>query len=343
MDLFGNHSKKRVIAYSLLGMLFGFVSYISVGLASNILVYPLLLCLLFAKAGIIPVMVSIAVASAIFTSLTGVTGTLLAFLLLVLPALLTIGAVAGKTPFFTQLKITIGGFGGSVIALLLVGGALAGGNLVDAILPAVRQAIEALPVSMQDALLTVMYPDLTTSTAASIPVLDVLIRKQYLSDLMLVLREDLLDQLLPMLLRSSLVSAFIASYLTPRSLFLKGRLPQTCFVPLSQFALNGTHTVGLVLATFAAYLIDVFSGVPSVTTFLTMFTIMECVFAVQGMAAWDRMLCAGKATYARKIVSLGAMYVIAPTILSAIGLCSALFGRRGLLIRIKSNKNNNNN
>ena len=342
MDLFGNHSKKRVIAYSLLGMLFGLVSYMSVGLASNILVYPLLLCLLFVKAGLIPVLVSIAMFSAVFTALTGIAGTLLAFLVLALPALLTIAAVAGKLPFFRQLKITIGGFGGSVVALLLISAAFAGGNLVDAILPAVRQAIESMPASMQDALLTVMYPDLIGVNATSIPVLDVLIRKQYLNDLFLVLREDLLDQLLPMLLRSSLVSAFIAAYFTPRALFVKGRLPQECFVPLSQFALSGQHTVGILLTTFAAYLIDVFSGIPSVTTFLTMFTIMECVFAVQGMAAWDRMLCAGKAGFGRKAFSLGAMYVIAPTILSAIGICSALFGRRGLLIRIKKHNDNNN-
>lgn len=342
MDLFGTHSKKRVIAYSLLGMLFGLVSYMSLSLAGNVMLYPLLLCFLYAKAGLIPVLVSIAGFSASFTTFAGLGGTLLGFVVLVLPALLTISAIAGKLPYFRQFKISICAFGGSVIAMLLIAAALSGGNLVDSILEIVRQSVEALPASMQDAMLTLLYPNLTSVNATSIPVLDVLIRRQYMNDFFLTLREDLLDQMLPMLLKSSLTSAFLASYLTPRSLYLKGRLPQECFVPLSQWGLSATHTVGILLTTLAAYLIDTFAGTGSVTTFLTMFTIMECAFAVQGMAAWDRMMCAAKASYRRKLVAVGGIAIIAPTFLSAIGMCSALFGRRGLLMKI-TRKNNNNN
>lgn len=340
MDLFGTHSKKRVIVYSLLGMLLGLVSYMSLSLASNIMLYPLLLCFLYVRAGLIPVLVSIAGFSAVFATLAGVGGTLLGFLMLVLPALLTISAIAGKLPYFHQLKISVCAFGGSVVAMLLIAATLSGGNLVDSIIQIVRQSIESLPASMQDALLTLFYPDLTSVNATSIPVLDVLIRRRYMNDLFLTLREDLLDQMLPMLLRSSLISAFLAAYLTPRSLYLKGRLPQECFVPLSQWGLSGTHTVGILLTTLAAYLIDMFAGAGGVTAFLTMFTIMECVFAAQGMAAWDRMMCAAKASYRRKLVVIGGMAIIAPSFLSAIGICSALFGRRGLLMKI-TNKNNN--
>ena len=338
MSLFGNYSKKHIILYSVLGMLFGLGSYMTLTLSSTCLVFPVLLCFLFAKSGFVPVLIAIAAYAAGFTCILGPVAALLMAILLVLPALLVILATAKGTPYFTQLKIGVFGFAGSVVALLLIAGAASGGNLVDSVLEVFRESIEALPTAMQDALLTVLYPDLAGVNATSIPILGNVVREQYLNDFITEMRGTLIDEMLPTLLKSSLVTAFLCSYLTARPLAVRGDIPQNAFQPLSKWAMPGQMCVGLLLTTFAAYLIDMFSGTGSVTTFLTMFTIMECVFTVQGLAAFDRMLCAGKASMLRKVVTLGGMYVLAPSVLSGIGICSAIFGRRGLLINMK-NKN----
>lgn len=341
MSLFGNYSKKHIILYCLLGMLFGLCSYMTLTLSSTCLIFPLLLCFLFVKSGFAPVLVAITAYAASFSYMLGPVAALLLAVLLVLPALLVIIATAKGTPYPTQLKISVFAFGGSVAALLLLAGAASGGNLVDAVLDIFRHSIESLPSSMQDALLTVFYPDLAGVNATDIPILGNVVREQYFNDLFTDMRGMLIDEMLPTLLQSSLITAFLCSYLTARPLYVRGDVSEEAFLPLSKWAISGQMCVGVLLTTFAAYLIDTYAGSGSVTTFLTMFTIMECVFSAQGMAAFDRMLCASKASYTRKVLTLGGMYVLAPSVLSGIGICSAIFGRRGLLINMK-NKNTPN-
>lgn len=337
MPLFGNHSKKEIIIWSVLGIIFGLISYMTITLSTTLLLYPLLLCMLYCKGGFVPVLVSIAAYAASFTAILGPAPALMLGVVLVLPALLTIIATAKQLPYFTQLKVSVFGFAGGVIALLLGMSSLTGGNLVDAVIEMLNAAIQTLPVTMQDGMLTMLYPDIGPVSATGIPVLGDIVRNRYWTDFFNEMRGTLLDQMLPMLLQSSLTTAFLGSYLTARSQFLRGNLSPEGFVSLDKWAMPGHMCAGILLTTFAAYLYDTFLGAGSVSTFLTMFTIMECVFAVQGMAAWDRLLVATKAGFRRKLFILGGAMILAPSFLSAIGICSALFGRRGLLIKMKKN------
>lgn len=337
-----NRPGKRTLLYCLLGILFGAGSYLSLALSSTVLLYPLILCFLFVKAGWMPVLFSVTTFGGLLTAMMNLPSMLLLALMQVVPAIVTIAVADRSAPYFTQLKASVFSFAGCSIALLLILGIMTKGSLVDAIITMMSDAMRAMPASMQDAVLSVAYPDLAENAGKSIPILGNLVRTEYWEAFFREMRESLLNEMLPMLIKSALTTAFLCSYLTARSLRLQDRIHATAFVPISQWSLPGQVTVGILLTTLAAYLYDTFAATGSVSTFMTMFTIMECVFAVQGMAAWDRMLCAGKAGFGRKAFSLGAMYVIAPTILSAIGICSALFGRRGLLIRIKKHNDNNN-
>ena len=339
MSLLGHHSPQRVILYSLLGMLLGLGSYMTLSLATYVLLFPLLLCLLFAKSGLVPMLTAIAGFALSFTYLFGAATAALMSIMLIIPALLTIFATCKGLPYFQQLKISLFSFGGSVLLLLLIVGALSGGNLVDSVLEIFRASFHALPDTMQDALLVTLYPDLAGVNASDIPILGDIVRSRYLNDFLNELRGTLMNEMLPMLMKSSLITALLCSYFTARPLALRNEIPQTAFIPLSQWFMPGSLCVGLLLTTFAAYLIDSFSSAGGVSTFLTMFSIMECLFCAQVMAAWDRMLNAGKASYRRKCITLGALYVLASGVITGIGICSAIFGRQGLLMKMKNHRN----
>lgn len=325
------------IGFDLLGILFGLLSYMSLALSTSVLLYPLLLCFLFVKAGWRPVVVSV-IAYAIATAgIVGIPAMLLLSLLIVVPAIVTIAVSDQSAPYFTQFKSSVFTFGGCAAALLIVLGILTKGNLVDAFIAMLDQSVRTLPASVQDAILTTAYPDLADVNAKSIPILGNMVRAEYWTSFFRTMRETLLNHMVPTLLKSVLTSAFLCSYLTARSLRLQDRTHETAFVPLSQWHIPHHMTIGILLTTLAAYLYDTFAASGSVGVFLTMFTIMECVFGIQGLAAWDRLMCAAKATFRRKVIMGGLLILVAPTFVSAIGLCSALFGRHGLLLRMKNN------
>lgn len=336
MAQFETRPGRQTILYSLLGIVFGILSYISLALSSAVLLYPLMLALLYVKAGWLPVIFSVLTFGALHASMLGMPAMLLLALLTVAPAVATLMAAERGLPHFTQLKISVFSFGGCALAVLLILGVLTNGNLVDALVDMMDKSMRALPATVQDTVLTAYYPDLADKGAKAIPILGDAIRSKYWDSFFREMRESLLAQIIPSLLKSALTTAFLCSYLPARSLRLRGKTPEAAFVPLSRWALPGQVTVGITLTTLAAYLYDSVAATGSVGTFMTMFTIMECVFSVQGIAAWDRMMCAAKATYRRKAITAGAMYLLAPTFLSAIGLCSALFGRHGLLMKMKN-------
>ena len=327
---------RRRILYSLLGVLCGFISYLSLAVSTTALVYPLLLCFLFVKAGWLPVILSAASFGVAFSAMMGVPGMLLAGLVLLFPALITIAVADHSAPYFTQLKASVFSFAGSAAALLLILGVATKGTLVDAVVQFMDSTMRAMPAAIQDAVLTSYFPDLAENGAKSIPILGNAIRAEYWVVFFAEMRELLIDNLLPTMLKSALTTSFLCSYFTARSLRLQNRIHETAFVPISRWALPGQVTVGILLTTLAAYLYDSFAGTGGVGVFMTMFTIMECVFGVQGIAAWDRMMCAAKASFRRKMIMGGLVAIFAPTFISAIGLCSALFGRHGLLIKMKN-------
>lgn len=335
MSLFANHTPKQVTVFSLIGLVIGLLSYCTLLTATTALIFPLLLCFLYLKGGFVPVLSGILGYAMSFTLLTGPAGALLLSLMMVLPALLTIITAAKGLPYFTQLKISVFSYAGSIALLLAGAGAMAGGNLVDIVIESGYAFMLELPAEVQSSILTRFYSDLMEVNATGVPLLTEAVRLQYWKDFFLTLRDSLQLQLLPMLLKSGLTTAFLSSYLTARALRLRNEIPETAFVPLSQWQLSGQMTVGILLTTLASYLLNLFGLSNGAAVFLTMFTVMECVFAVQGAAAWSRMLCAAKAGFPRKVITVGIMAMIASTFLSAIGICSAAFGRKGLLMNMK--------
>lgn len=332
----GSFSKKRVILFSILAAVLGLGSFMTLSVASSVLLMPILLCLLYAGGGPLPLLVGSILCCATFASLAGSAGALLAFLALVFPALAVAAAMLGGTRYAVQLKISVAAHVGGMLLMLVLASVMTGGQLIEALVEALRQSIDIMPKSFQDTLLIMLYPELSPSGAMIS--LSSAVRTQYLNDLFRQMNGELSLQTLPMLLQSSLLSAGLASYLPARALRKRDQLAEEAFRPISEWFMPGQLCVGILLTTLASYLLTLTGTAGADTAFIAMSGILRTVFAAQGVAAMDRMLCASRASTARKVLMIGAVYLLAPSLVTVAGLCSALFGRKGLIHQMK-NKN----
>ncbi len=335
MWLFGSFSKKRVILFSLLSVFVGLTSFVSLSLAPYLLLTPILLCLLYSGGGLLPVLTGAVFSCASFSFFGGPLSALLAFLALVLPALLTVIAIQQEVSYPTQLRISVAGHVGGMLLMLLLASALTGGQLIAMLVVAMRYAISSMPENLQDALLIVQYPKLSPS--GTLITLTDAVRAEYLNDFFQQLSNQLSLQTLPQLTRSSLISAGLSSYLPARALFRRGELIRPSFQPLSEFHLSPQLTVGVLLTTLAAYLLNLTGTAGADTAFLTMYVIIEVVFSAQGIAAMDRMLCASHRRTVHRVLLVSAVWLLVPELVAAAGLASALFGRSGLIRQFRKN------
>lgn len=324
----GSFSRKRVVLFCLLAVLVGYCASRTLSL-----LMPLLLCLLYAGGGVLPLLTGAIVTCSTFAFLGGAAGALMAFIALILPALLTVGALMSGASYPKQLRISIAGHVGGVLVLLALAGLMTGGQLAGSLTEYVRQTLQAFPTAAQDAFLITAYPSLSPS--GTLISLTSAVRARYLEDFLMTMESTLALELLPMLLTTSLLSAGLASYLPARALRLRGQISGDSFLPLSQWFLPGQATVGILLTTLAAYLLNRMGVAGADVAYLSMYSIMCLVFAAQGLAAMDRMLCASRGGIVRKTLLLGAMFLFAQMLVTAAGLCSALLGRRGLLRRFR--------
>ncbi|MDO4355090.1 MAG: DUF2232 domain-containing protein [Clostridia bacterium] len=333
MSFFGSFSKKRVILFSVLSVFVGLTSFMSLSFAPYLLLTPVLLCLLYAGGGLLPVLIGSVVSCSTFSFFGGFMGALLAFLALVLPALLTVAAIVQKVQYPTQLRVSVAGHVGGTLLMLVLASALTGGQLISMLVETVRYTVSAMPENFQDALLILQYPELSPSGALITLASDV--RAAHMEDFFQQLNNQLSLQALPQLMQSSLLSAGLASYLPARALYRRGELPDAAFQPLSRFHLSGQVTIGLLLTTLTGYLLNTVGVAGADTAFITLYVILEMIFTAQGLAAMDRMLCASHRKTVYRVLLIGAVWLFIPDLVAVIGLCSALFGRQGLLRKLQ--------
>ena len=331
----------RVIIACLVGILVGSFQPMMLMMSMTLCVMPIVLCALYAWAGLVPAAVSAAVtllSTASGAQLLGIDPMLLtagALLLMIAPAAAMIYATEKRMKFFHRLAVGIGAH----IAALLIGVTVVYAglkiDLVETLTASMRAGMDLLPAGSVTVVLEQfnMYGLLTEESLAEISsgfvtngdiakVLD-----QGFDNLTYMLKQVMLAAVLS----SGLISGMLITAVTSRIRRDCGYQTADEHVMVDYWRMPPS-VVGMLAAGTAAGYIMQLSGVSGSESLTMVFMVLTMeLLVVQGIAAISRGFREVNASAVSRLGLIAASLLLMPSFLEMVGIFSLLMGREGVI------------
>lgn len=288
------------------------------------------------RDGWIPAAVLVAAALAASAWLLDGTLTLILFVASLLPSLVVVRGVDRKAPFFDQMKLGVAAFGLGLLGAVLIAYASFGGGMVARFVDLLRSEYDRMP----DAALQPLVEWTNSLAPAGTFGREAVTVDYFRSQLsgILDLMQQTYAQILPgALLSGALLSGMLAVLWGNWTQARRGMATNESFVGMSGWFMPAGVSAGA-LALWLVGMILLYSDARSgATVYMTISQTTGAAFAVQALCALDRrMLRSGSALSRRRtlitLLAIGALlFKSLASVLSYVGVASALFGSRGAL------------
>ena len=291
-----------------------------------------------ARVGYVPPMVLFGAA---LSSTLWLMGTPMMFMLLaagVLPALVVMGLMAQKRPFFQQMRVGIAAHGIGLVAALLIARLSFGSGMVAQFTDVLRGEFARMPDSTLQPFVEAMNSALALSGVQGVSYTVEMYRSQ-LSGVLDLMQQTYAQALPGVLLSGALLSGVICVLWGNWTMARLGLATNESFVGMSGWFLPAQVSYGA-LALWAAGILLMMAGYAGgATVYAAVCAIAGPVFILQALSAADRRMLRAGAPLSRRRVLITLLAVAALLLdsmavaLAGIGAASALFGSHGAIKR----------
>lgn len=325
----------KVVGGCLVALLVGIAQPFLFALSLMFMATPVIICLLFAWAGIAPALLASLTSMLSIQWLFGSQTMWYAFAVTVAPAWFAIGWFRRRLPFFRQVRMVAALEFAVLLAAIGLLYLQLRTDLIDAFMDMLRGWFAGLPGALQDLALRQFAAAQWFSESA--------VNQIAAGSLSAAERSALIDQFaarlgyslklsLPGILAcSSILTGLLIVYLPALVCARRGDEPPAAYVAIEGWFLPASVVSGLLVSFAASILLEVFGVVGADTLTTTVLQVILLLCAIQGAAALSRQMKVRGVSRGKRTALLLLSVVFAEVLLQIAGGASALFGRRGLI------------
>ena len=342
-----NDSPGKAIAASALGVAAGVMQFIGMPFSIICVFGSIIAPVLFAWAGLLPAAVYLAVSVGSLALLMGPGMAAAGALVFGVPSAVVIALMRRRAPFFTRMKAAVIAQLSALLALVLLLYAVLGRSLVDVAMELFAQWTDSM--SPQLATLTLQQFALTgAGTLMPLETAQQILAGEVSQAETLAMLHGIYETtgqalrlgLSAMLVSSGLVTGLFATVLPSLICARRGDID---YVPLSAWYVPPQVTAGALVCLATAGILFAMKTDGAESVLNAVLTGGMVIYAAAGAAAFSRRCAESGRSKAFRVVMLIAGLWLAPRFVAAIGICSVLFGRRGLISGYVKKKMNDHN
>lgn len=288
-----------------------------------------------ARAGWPPAALLYAAALGSTLWLIGPVGVPLLLLAAILPALFVSRGVMQKQPFFRQLDRGVAAYAAGLVAAMVAAYAVFGGGMIARFVDVLREEFTRMPDAALQPFADAVNSALSLGGTQGAGTFTVQMYREQLAGILDLMQQTYAQMLPGTLLSGALLSGVLSVLWGNWTLARQGMATNESFIGIGRWFLPPQVTLGALGLWAAGFLLANSAYKGGATVYATIAELAGSVFVIQALCAVDRKLMAGGGAAARRKLLITVLAVVAlifrglASILSAVGVMSALFGSHG--------------
>ena len=332
-DQFRKYSIGRILGASLLGVIAGLSQPIMLALSMLFVGGTVIAVTLYAFSGALPAIVFLVSSACSLFWLYGPGVTAAGLFLTALPALVIALMMRRGLPYFSRLRGAVAAQLLDMLALIVVLYFGVRQDLIGALMDVLTSwALDMPPALVSLALQQFALTGMLSTESAELVFSGALSIAEARKALLVVL--DAMGQALrlglpAMLLSSGLVTGVLATLIPGKICSRRGDgLP---YVPVSGWFVPARLSIGLLVCLATGYALELASVTGAEAVVSAILMAASVIYTLAGAASLSRRFRAGGHGMAFRVLMIGAGILLVQPFVVIVGLCSALFGRQGLI------------